>query len=355
MIKTLFLLIIFLFVVASSFGQTIEEINAVTNDFLKTLNEQQLQQVSLSFNDTSRTKWTNLPVGLAPRPGLQYGELSADSKILFHHILTTLLSSQGYLKTTSIMKLDDILNEVYETAYKYKEISDDEILELRNLQWDFSHYFISIWGKPGIFVPWGLKFEGHHISLNLSAAREKYSLTPLFFGTDPSEVHTTKYAGLRVLSKEEDNGFKLINSLSKEQQKVAVISTKVPEDIITNPQREQMISEYNGIKASSLTPEQKVFLKYIIEEYVNNLEHEKAHEYMHKFEKSGIDNIWFGWIGSFEPQKPHYYIINGPDFLIEYDNMGFQNNGNHIHSIWREKGNDFGEDILKTHYLEHKH
>ncbi len=354
--RTLLLLIIILFTVANSFCQSVEEINAVTNDFLKSLNEQQRQQVSYDFNDTLRTKWTNLPVGLAPRPGLQYGELSETSRIKFHHILTTLLSSQGYLKTTSIMKLDDILNEVYETAYKNKEINDDEITELRNLQWDFSHYFISVWGKPGIVDPWGLKFEGHHISLNISVAGGNYSLTPLFFGTDPSEVHTTKYAGLRVLSKEEDYGFLLINALSKEQQSVAVISNEVPGDIITNPQRKQMISEYRGIKASSFTPEQKVYLKYIIEEYVHNLEHEKAHEYMDKFEGSGIDNIWFGWIGSLKPQKPHYYVINGPDFLIEYDNRGFQGSlGNHIHCIWREKGNDFGEDILKNHYLTHKH
>jgi len=353
--KLIFLSIILFTLTLKSFGQTPDQIKTVTNDFLKTLNEQQLQRVSYNFNDTSRTKWTNLPVGLAPRPGLKYGDLSAESKIQFHHILTTLLSSQGYLKTTSIMKLDDILNEVYETAYKNKEISDDEIKELRDLKWDFSNYFISLWGKPETTDPWGLKFEGHHISLNLSVAGNEFSLTPLFMGTDPSEVHTTKYAGLRVLSKEEDYGFRLINALNEEQKKLATISQEVPKDIITNPNGEQRLTKYEGIKASSLKPEQKELLEYIIREYVNNLEHEKAHEYTDKFEKSGIDNIYFGWIGSYEPQKPHYYVINGPDFIIEYDNMGFQMNGNHIHSIWREKGNDFGEDILKSHYLEHKH
>ena len=253
------------------------------------------------------------------------------------------------------MRLDDILNQVYEAAYKNKEISQDEITELRNLQWDFTHYFVSLWGTPGGVDPWGLKFEGHHISLNLSVYGTKFSLTPLFFGTDPSEVHTTKYAGLRVLSKEEDYGFRLINSLTKEQQAVATLSKEVPADIITNPGSEQRITTYSGIKGSSLTPKQKVLLKYIIGEYVNNLEHDKALEYIDKFEQSGLDGIYFAWIGSYQPQKPHYYVINGPDFLIEYDNMGFQKNGNHIHSIWREKGNDFGEDILKSHYLQHKH
>ena len=94
----------------------------------------------------------------------------------------------------------------------------------------------------------------------------------------------------------------------------------------------------------------------LIMEYINNLEHDKAHEYANKIYNSGIDNIYFAWIGSYEPLKPHYYVINGPDFLIEYDNVGFSDDpGNHIHSIWREKGNDFGEDILKSHYEHHKH
>ncbi len=353
--KVVLVYVVLLFATGYVRGQTLDQIRTVTNNFLLTLNEEQLQQVCYHFSDSARTKWTNLPVGLAPRPGIKYGDLSAESKIQFHHILTTLLSSQGYLKTTSIMKLDDILNEVYETAYKNKEINNDAIKEHRDLKWDYTHYFISIYGKPDETDPWGLKFEGHHISLNLSAKEDEFSLTPVFMGTDPAEVHTTKYAGLRVLSKEEDYGFLLINSLSEEQKKEADLHMVVPNDILTNPNSSQRITEYKGIKTADFSPVQKEILKWIIQEYIFNLEKEKAHEYLHKIEASGIDNIWFAWTGSYVAQKPHYYIINGPDFIIEYDNFGFQKDGNHIHSIWREKGNDFGEDILKSHYLNHKH
>ena len=73
---------------------------------------------SYSIHYTKLYEWTNLPVGMANRPGIRYGDLAESSKVKFHHVLTTLFSSQGYLKTTSIMKLDDILNEVYETAYQ---------------------------------------------------------------------------------------------------------------------------------------------------------------------------------------------------------------------------------------------
>jgi hypothetical protein len=93
----------------------------------------------------------------------------------------------------------------------------------------------------------------------------------------------------------------------------------------------------------------------LIQEYTHNFEHEKAHQLFDKIMQSGIEKVYFAWVGSLENNKPHYYLINGPDFLIEYDNVGFQNDGNHIHAILREKGNDFGEDILKQHYLESKH
>lgn len=338
-----------------SVGQTTESLLTTTNSFLSTLTEPQRDSIQSPFDDPKRTQWTNLPVGMQARSGMRYGNLSAESKIAFHHILTTLFSSQGYLKTTSIMALDDILNAMYKEAFEKDMISSKTYKNIQALDWDYGNYFVAIWGKPNSKEPWGLKLEGHHISINMSAVGEQFSMTPLFLGADPAEVPTSRHAGLRVLSKEEDYGLELINSLSEAQQAVATLSQKVPEDIITNPNSPQRITSYQGIKAADMNDSQKAILRRLIEEYIGNLEHEKAHAYRHIIEAGGIDEIYFAWIGSYEARKPNYYIINGPDFLIEYDNVGFNKDGNHIHSIWREKGNDFGADILKTHYLEHKH
>jgi len=345
------ILLLLIFQAPIGFSQTSEEIVKVTSSFLETLNHDELKIVQYKFEDSLRTKWTNLPIGIAQRPGKKYGDLSEESKIKFHNILTTVFSSQGYLKTTSIMNLDDILNVLYEESFKRGMISEDVLKEIRNLKWSYDNYFVSIWGKPNLKEAWGLKFEGHHISLNLSVLGNNYSMTPLFLGTDPRVVSIEKYAGLRVLSKEEDYGLLLINSMQREQKAIATLSQEVPGDIITNPSSSQRITEYQGIKASTLTVKQKQILEILIKEYVNNLDYEKAHEYLGKILLSGIDEIYFAWIGSYENAKPSYYVINGPDFIIEFDNR----NGNHIHTIWREKGNDFGEDILKTHYLKHKH
>lgn len=336
-------------------GQTVRELQDAAASFRASLNASQIEKVQFAFSDTQRVRWTNLPVGLAPRPGLTYGSLSETSKIQLHRFLTTLLSSQGYLKITSIMRLDDILNQVYDEAIKRNLVPEAEIEVIKGLNWGFDNYYLAFWGHPANDRVWGFKLEGHHISLNLSVVDDYYSVTPLFLGTDPAEVEITTYAGLRVLSKEEDYGFDLIHSLSAEQQAVATISKDTPQDIITNPDAPQRLTSYQGIKGSDLTPVQRALLEDLIGEYIHNLEHMKAHFYLDLLNTSGVENIYFAWIGSYEPHLPHYYVIHSPDFIIEFDNVGFQNNANHIHSIWREKGNDFGEDLLRKHYADHKH
>jgi len=331
--------------------QDADEISELTQTFLESLSEAQKNEIQYTFENTLRNNWTNLPIGLAKRPGVQYGALSESSMIAFHKILTTLFSSQGYLKTTSIMQMDDILNLWVKTAKERGQMDDETVQKLEDLQWDYKNYYVSIYGKPDPVEPWGLKFEGHHISYNLTIADHYLSVTPLFLGIDPAEVPITQFAGIRVMSKEEDYGIWLINALDEEQKAKATLSQDVPSDILTNPENDQALDTYQGITANEFDENQRDILRILIGEYLHNLEHEKAHEYMSKIEGTGLDNIYFAWIGSYEARKPSYYVINGPDFMIEYDNA----RGNHIHTIWREKDNDFGENLLRTHYETHKH
>jgi hypothetical protein len=105
-----------------------------------------------------------------------------------------------------------------------------------------------------------------------------------------------------------------------------------------------------------MKPEQQAVLQAMIREYVFNLEYDKALMEYDKILKAGIGEVYFGWIGPYEEKKPHYFVINGPTFLIEFDNNGGPRNAaNHVHTIWREKGNEYGEDLLKNHYKAEKH
>lgn len=326
-------------------------IETAVKNFLTSLSADEAKSITYSFEDAQRLKWTNLPVGMVPRPGLQYGALSDQSRMAFHRVLSALLSSQGYLKTTSIMHLDDILNTLYQEAYDKGEIKADMLKRMQDLKWAYGNYYIAIWGAPQDKQPWGLNFGGHHLALNVTVSGQAVSLSPFFYGTDPSEVKSSKYAGWRVLSKEEDYGFMLVNALTEKQQEKAILSQSVPRDILTNPNSSQRITSYYGLSAGEMDATQQTILKLLVEEYLHNFEHQTAHRLTDEMIKTGLDKVYFAWIGSLENNQSHYYIIHTPDFLIEYDN---HNGGNHIHAITREKDSDFGADLLKMH-LEKDH
>lgn len=355
MAKQIFFSLVFLLLTWQTWAQRVEKVKTATVGFIQTLDKPQQDSVFIDFADSARTNWTNLPLGLQARAGLRYGDLSEKSKIAFHKVLSSLFSSQGYLKTFAIMQVDDILHELFEIQFQLGKVNERSMQFIRKLNWDYGNYYVAIAGNPQTEDIWGLKFEGHHLSINITAAGDLITMTPLFMGSDPAIVEDTQYAGLRPLSKEEDYGFWLINALDETQKAKATLSEKVPGDIITSPDRPQWLEEFRGIKGSELNEGQQKILHYLIEEYIGNLDHQKAEEYLAKLHARGMESVYFAWIGSYEPMKAHYYIIHSPDFLIEYDNVGFLDNANHIHSIWREKGNDFGEDILKKHRMDHKH
>ncbi|MEI9917494.1 MAG: DUF3500 domain-containing protein [Bacteroidota bacterium] len=340
--KYLTLLLLFI-AIANCNAQNNASIVKATKTFLQTLDQEQLKKAQRKFDDTLRYKWSNFPVGMVAREGVRYGDLSDKGRIAFHDMLSTILSSQGYLKVTGIMQLDDVLGL----------IMDKGIVE--KLQWNYQNYFISIWGTPDEKEYWSFNFGGHHLALTLTMHGKDVSFTPLFVGTDPSQPQTSQYAGWRVLSKEEDYGFMLLNMLSKEQQAKAILKQEVPKDIITSPNSSQRITSYYGISGKEFNKDQVEVFKILIQEYLHNFEHNVAHGLYDEILKNGFDKVYFAWVGSSERHAPHYYIINSPDFLIEYDNVGFQNDGNHIHAILREKDNDFGADLLKDHYLNSAH
>ena len=63
------------------------------------------------------------------------------------------------------------------------------------------------------------------------------------------------------------------------------------------------------------------------------------------------DAVAFAWAGGAERGEPHYYRLQGPRLLAEWDNT--QRAVNHAHSVWRDPGHDFGLDLLGEHLTEH--
>ena len=93
---------------------------------------------------------------------------------------------------------------------------------------------------------------------------------------------------------------------------------------------------------------QQEILLALISDYIGRMPEELAEIELKALKARGIDALHFAWAGGIERREAHYYRIQGPRFLVEYDNT--QNDANHIHSVWRDPENDFAADLLAQHY-----
>jgi hypothetical protein len=159
--------------------------------------------------------------------------------------------------------------------------------------------------------------------------------------------------GLRVLGYAEDPGRELVMSLTEAQRTKAVFNTVAPNDIVTRNESTVKPLEPAGVPASEMQPKQRETLMRIIDAFTSVMAPDIAADRMAALKKAGLDNISFAWAGEFERGKKHYYRVQGPTFLIEFDNT--QGNGNHVHSVWRDFNGDFGRDVIAEHVTNVKH
>ncbi|CAN0551178.1 unnamed protein product, partial [Laminaria digitata] len=184
------------------------------------------------------------------------------------------------------------------------------------------------------------------------------AFTPLLLGAEPYEVEKGTFAGWRALSHEVERGFELLHALSAEQQQQVVLNQEIPRDIFEGPGMKESLENFEGLVASELSDSQKKMLWHLIEEYVNNADHDAADVQIEKIQRDGYDKLYFSWIGPTDDiSKRYYYRVHGPSILIEYIRErgvgGDQEAANHVHSIVRDPSNDYGEDWLEMHYKEH--
>jgi hypothetical protein len=153
-----------------------------------------------------------------------------------------------------------------------------------------------------------------------------------------------------VLAAEEDLARRLLGSLDDLQLRKALIDSRAPADILTNNDTRVRLDAPAGISFAEMKEPQQAQLMNLISEYIRRVPRDVADLRMERLEKEGKRHLYFAWAGETKPGGPHYYRVHGPSFLAEYDNT--QNNANHIHSIWRDIQDDWGEDLLRRHYKE---
>lgn len=314
------------------------EMAAAGQAWWNSLGADEQAKAHFEFADENRFDWDFVP---RVRKGLAYKDMNSAQRALAVAFLASGLSSRGLMQAETIMSLDEILKAMEpgppKTPYR-----------------DPENYSFSIFGTPGENSTWGWRVEGHHFYVMFTIVDGKTAIGgPVFLGTNPAEVREGPRKGLRILAVEDDLGHELIKSCSEEQKKKVIFDTAAPKEIITHKTRKANPGPPVGAPFGDLNDSQKKMLVRLVEHYAHRLRPELAVDDMAKIEKAGWDKVYFGWAGGTEPGEGHYYRIHGPTFLIEFDDV--QNNANHVHSVWRDSANDFGEDLLKEHYEKAPH
>ncbi len=325
--------------------------------FLEALNPALRDKALFPFDNQERFNWHYVPTRLDGLPealwklyherrGVSLKEMSGPQRIAAHALLRSALSSQGYLKATGIMIMEEVLRET--------EVALGQDPKVVSLARDPELYFFTLFGKPSKDAAWGWRVEGHHLSLHFSSVTaELVATTPMFMGSNPAVVLHGTHAGLSLLGAEAGIARELLNSFDAQQSAQAIIAATAPDEIITGNSRKASLEVMNGLSASGMTGAQRALLVRLIQEYSANLRPDLADAQRDRIRSPEVERLHFAWAGSIEPGRPHYYRIHSPKLLIEYDNT--QNNANHIHTVYRDLANDFGEDMLRLHYERSGH
>jgi Protein of unknown function (DUF3500) len=351
--------------------------------FLDSLDDRQRPPAAWSFPaDEERLRWYYTPTD---HGGLPLGAMRPAQQQLAFRLLATGLSRPAYVTACTIVGLENVLDEQEGWNRRWE----------RERGRDPGLYSVRVFGDPTGPGPWSWRFGGHHVSVHhLVAGGAVRASTPLFLGADPAVSPLLAGGELRPLGSTEDLGRELLASLDGTDRERAIVSPVAPFDLVGGnrprvadgdlPPRlpdiwrgrfegatgelletlQQQLEEGLGIRAEhleavrfTLAPKgiaarelnaaQRELLGGIVAAYVGRLPDELAEAEM---ARHPLDDLSFAWAGGAERGVPHYYRVQGPRLLIEYDNA--QRAGNHAHSVWRDPDGDFGLDFLGEHHLQ---
>jgi hypothetical protein len=210
-------------------------------------------------------------------------------------------------------------------------------------------YWFAVFGEPVDGI-WSWRVGGHHVAIHLTLAGGRVvGSAPSFLGANPAVVPHGPSAGARALPGEETLGRELLAGLDDSARRAAIVDGTAPADILSgNGRRAEMAEIPTGIRYAELDVLSREALQRLVRHYLDRARPEVATTEWDRIHAAGLDDVTFAWAGPETPGHGHYYAVRGPGVLIEYDNT--QNGANHIHAVWRDLANDWGEDALAAHY-----
>ena len=309
-----------------------EAVEAAARAFLQSLAPAERARASFAFGSAERTRWHWTVPSSVPRNGLPLGAMSAEQRGLALALLRTSSSSAGYRKALHIMALQGVLGRL-----------DTGIAD----PFDPDLFYFSVFGTPGART-WGWRLEGHHLSRHFTIVGDTLVAEPFFLGAWPTRA-TSAYRsvakGYRTMPREEDAAREIVLLLDGALRKRVVFSQESLTDHLTQNAVRVKPLERVGVLTAQLPSGAQRRVGEIVNTYLANHPQAMTRSALARIERAGgLARTRFGWAGSTRRGVPHYYRLQGPTFVLEFDNS--RNEGTHIHSVWRDFERDFGRHLL---------
>ena len=305
--------------------------------FLEGLEGGARETATIAFsNAAARQDWHYVP---RTRAGLSFREMDAAQEQRAYELLSAGVSLSAFAAVTTIIGLEDVLSQ----------------LEGRVFPRHRADYSVTVFDDPGS-PAWGWRFEGHHVSVNVTVVDGVVAATPLFLGANPAEVVATSgTVVVRPLAGEEDLALALFATLDEAGRGAALLGRDAPEDILTtNAPTLQELPEAAGVRFGDLVDTARTAAEVLVQHYLDRLPEPEAEAWWARLvapATGAFGDIRFAVAGEATHRRPQYYRLAGPDFFVEYDNT--QNDANHVHTVLRDPSRDFGADLLRRHRAEH--
>ena len=312
----------------ASAADATKRIVAAAQAVVASLDEAGRTKIQFPFDAPQKSKWSNLPSPMFQRDGIRLADLTAAQRTAVNTLLSTALSRDGYRKVREIMLADGVLGRGQAGRTGGPRFAEDE-------------FFLAFLGTPSVTTPWMLQFGGHHLAINLTLAGSQATMAPSLPAAQPASY---EFEGrtIRPLGNENDRAFALINALSDDQRKQAIIGSRVA-DLVLGAGQDGRTIQPEGIRASLLTTPQQTMLLDIVREWVG-IQHDAFAEPRMTEIRQNLPDTFFAWSGPITNGSAAYFRIQGPTLHIEY---APQRDITHIHTIYRDPTNDYGAKFTR--------
>ena len=297
-------------------------VDAQVRHFLSLLPEALRRKASYAFDDAERFDFGWVP---GTRGGVTLGELDEPQTHALRDALKLMLGDKGSRTVDAIIATEAALGMI-EGSPGYR---------------DPKKYFTAVFGTPGD-ARWALRFEGHHLSVNLTFAKDRLiAATPLFLGANPETIPKGPDEGLRALKDHVDLSWALYEMLGPAQREKVRGRDEWFGGFLTDAgSRRADLGKPDGIAVAELDAAQQAALRRLIAAYVETITPAFAQPYLKQELEADWANLRFHMIGAERKGGgSYYYRIAGKRLLIEHDNHA---GGTHIHAVWRDAEMDFG-------------